>query len=119
ALPILVKFEAKGAEDEKAAKQATDACNYVFYSQNDGALILHDWFKSALLEKNGVVKFYHEKYATPVVETYEGLTEPQFQALLMQPGVAVLEHSAFPDPNMPRSEEHTSELQSRENLVCR
>src|SRR5690606_14459762 len=24
-----------------------------------------------------------------------------FQALLMQPGVAVLEHSAFPDPNMP------------------
>src|SRR5207302_10279624 len=26
---------------------------------------------------------------------------------------------AGPDPHRPRSEEHTSELQSRENLVCR
>src|SRR5690606_41267703 len=29
------------------------------------------------------------------------------------------QEAAFPRPPLPRSEEHTSELQSRENLVCR
>jgi hypothetical protein len=58
----VVKFEPQGKEDEKGSQQATDACNYVFYRQNKGALILYEWFKSALLEKNGVVKYYHEKY---------------------------------------------------------
>jgi hypothetical protein len=71
----VVKFEPQGPEDEKATQQATDACNYVFYRQNNGALILYEWFKSALLEKNGVVKYYHEKYGTPSIERYEALNE--------------------------------------------
>src|SRR5690606_40272318 len=33
--------------------------------------------------------------------------------------VVVLEDDAIPVDNFKRSEEHTSELQSRENLVCR
>ncbi len=97
----VVKFEPQGPEDEPACKQATDACNYVFYKQNNGALILLEWFKSALLEKNGVVKFYHEKYATPQIEMYEGMNEPSFQALVNQEGVTVLAHSAYPDPMAP------------------
>jgi hypothetical protein len=102
----VVRFDPHGPEDEKATKQATDACNYVFYKQNPGALILYEWFKSALMEKNGVVKFYHSKYATPKVETYEALTEPQFQSLLQTPGVEVLAHSAAPDPSMPGMSVH-------------
>src|SRR5690606_41549634 len=34
-------------------------------------------------------------------------------------GLAVLAHDATSKPGRGRSEEHTSELQSRENLVCR
>jgi hypothetical protein len=94
----VVKFEPQGPEDEDAAKQATDAVNYVFYRQNPGALILYEWFKSALMEKNGVVKFYHEKYATPQFEKYDGLDDIQFQMLIAQPGVTVMQHSGHEDP---------------------
>jgi len=30
-----VRFDPVGPEDEEGAKQATDACNYVFYKQNN------------------------------------------------------------------------------------
>src|SRR5688572_9451748 len=60
----VVKFEPQGTEDMAGADQATDAVNYVFYRQNNGALGLYEWFKAALLEKVGIVKYYHEQYAT-------------------------------------------------------
>jgi len=97
----VVKFEPQGPEDERVAAQATDACNYVFYRQNNGELILYEWFKAAFMEKVGVVKYYHEAYATPLIERYDGMNEDEFQVLLSQPGVTVLQHSAAPDPSMP------------------
>jgi hypothetical protein len=102
----VVKFEPQGPEDEEGTKQATDAVNYVFYRQNPGALILYEWFKSALMEKNGVVKFYHEKYSTPSFEKYEGLDDIQFQMLLAQPGVEVMAHTGHPDPQNPNGSLH-------------
>lgn len=94
----VVKFEPQGPEDEQACAQATDATNYVFYRQNNGALILYEWFKAALLEKVGIVKYYHDDYGTPSIERYEALNEVEFQMLLQQPGLTVLQHSAAPDP---------------------
>jgi hypothetical protein len=96
----VVKFEPQGPEDEQGSRQATDAANYVFYRQNNGALVLYEWFKSALLEKNGVVKYYHEKYSTPTIERYDALNEAEFQMLVGQPGVQIIAHSAQPDPMM-------------------
>lgn len=96
----VVKFEPQGPEDEQAAKQATDTANYIFHRQNPGALILYEWFKAAMMEKNSIVKFYHDAYSTPKIETYEGLNDLEFQALIQNPTteVSVLEHSASPDP---------------------
>lgn len=96
----VVKFEPQGQEDVQAAAQATDAVNYVFYRQNHGALILYEWFKAALLEKVGIVKYYHDQYATPSIERYDGLNEAEFQTLVQQAGVTVLQHSGAPDPAM-------------------
>ena len=42
----IVRFEPNGPEDEDAANQATEAANYVFYRENNGALILYEWFKN-------------------------------------------------------------------------
>jgi hypothetical protein len=96
----VTKFEPQGPEDDQAAQQATDAVNYVFYRQNPGALILYEWFKAAFQEKVGVVKYYHDQYATPMIERYDGLNEGEFQMLVNQPGVKVLQHSGSPDPQM-------------------
>src|SRR5678816_3026193 len=78
----VVKFEPQGPEDMQGAAQATDAVNYVFYRQNNGALVLYEWFKAALLEKVGVVKYYHENYGTPQIERYDALNEVEFQMLV-------------------------------------
>jgi hypothetical protein len=69
-----------GMEDE--ARQATDFLNHVFHKDNQGFLILHDWFKDALLEKLGWLKFYWDTQKTTETETYTGLTQEQYDALL-------------------------------------
>lgn len=47
-----VSFEPTTPQDVKGAEQATDACNYVFYKQNNGFLILYTSIKDALLVRN-------------------------------------------------------------------
>ena len=37
----IVYFEPQSENDEESAKQATDYCNWVFYRENEGLLILH------------------------------------------------------------------------------
>ena len=43
-------------DPEEAARQATLYVNHVFNVDNDGFLILHDWFKDGLLQKFGWIK---------------------------------------------------------------
>ena len=78
----IVRFEPKGPGDEEGAKQATDYCNWVFYTQNPGFAILHNWFKDALLQKNGVVKAYWDVREDVTKEEYRGLTDEELVLLL-------------------------------------
>lgn len=92
-----VEFEPTGLEDEEAAKQATDACNYVFFKQNNGFLVLYEWIKDALLEKNGIVKYWYDKTDTKRKETYYGLTDEQMPMLVKDENVEVIAHTPYPD----------------------
>ena len=69
----LGRFEPRMPGDEEFAKQATELTNYVFFSDNDGVIILHDWMKDALLQKNGIVKYWWEDSEDPTKEEYKGL----------------------------------------------
>lgn len=84
-----VEFEPQGIEDEKQAKQATDLCNYVFYRQNNGFLVLYQWFKDALLQKNGIVKFWYEDYDKTRKEKYENLSELELAQMLQDPNIDI------------------------------
>jgi hypothetical protein len=81
----IVYFEPRSEGDEESAKQATDYCNWVFYRENEGLLILHNWFKDALLQKVGVVKSYWDAKEDVTKEKYRNLTEDEL-ALLMSDG---------------------------------
>lgn len=94
----IVRFEPQGPEDEQEADTRTDYINYIFQRQNNGFLTLYTWFKDALLQKNGFVKVYWEKYSTTKKEKYEGLTDDQFMMLTKDENVEVLEHTALPGP---------------------
>lgn len=87
----IVRFEPKGPGDEEGAKQATEYCNWVFYSQNKGFTILHNWFKDALMQKVGVVKAYWDTKVDVTKETYQNLTDDELILLLSDGRSEVLE----------------------------
>jgi hypothetical protein len=78
----IIRYEPIGPGDEQGANQATDYSNWVFYKDNPGFAILHDWFKDALLEKVGVVKAYWDNRIDVVKETYENLSDAELAMLL-------------------------------------
>ena len=52
----VVNCEPMTAEDIPMADQATAYLNHVFYKENDGFQLLYNFFKDALIEKNGFLK---------------------------------------------------------------
>jgi len=87
------EFTPEGMEDEEAAKQETDTINYVFYKENNGFLILYNWFKDALLQKNGIVKTYWDETKSVSREEYEGISEDELIMLAEEDGVEIIEHT--------------------------
>jgi len=77
-----VQFEPVNDGDEPFAKQASQLANWVFYKQNDGFLIMHNWFKDALMQKNGIVKAYWQSNKDTTKEKYKNLTEDELAMLL-------------------------------------
>lgn len=77
----VVEFEATREGDEAFADQATDYINHIFFKDNDGFTITHDWAKDGLLNKIGIVKAYWEQEEEQRRETYTGLEENALLAL--------------------------------------
>jgi len=80
----VVEFQPENPEDEAFSEQATDYANYIFFRDNDGYTITHDWAKDGLLHKIGIVKCYWDDSEHKVRETYEGLSEDQIVALAQE-----------------------------------
>ena len=78
-----VEFEPVNAGDGALAEQMTAYVNHIFYKDNNGFEIMHDWFKDALMQKVGVVKAYWNDKKDVTIEKYKGLTEDEL-AMIMQ-----------------------------------
>jgi hypothetical protein len=87
----VVEFQPINDGDEPFAEQATEYCNWVFYRDNDGFLILHNWFKDALLQKTGVVKAYWDEKIDVTKEKYESLSDDDLVMLLQDDELEVVE----------------------------
>ena len=87
----VVEFEPNGKEDEEQAKQQTEVANYVMMRQNNGFLIMYEWFKDALIQNNGIVKYWWDKSQSIAKEEYRGLSETQYEKLLKGEGGAEVE----------------------------
>lgn len=77
-----VTFDPTSAEDVGPAQQATDACNYVFYKQNNGFMTLYTLFKDALTVKNGAVMWRKHEEDTVKSQPYKGVSEEQIVMML-------------------------------------
>lgn len=93
-----VSFEPTRASDVAGAEQATDACNYVFYKQNNGFLILYTAIKDMLTVRNCAVMWRKEDQETVSSVPFKGATG-EMLAMMLQEEDAEIE-SANPAPIM-------------------
>jgi len=87
-----VEYLPKGPEDVLLAQQATDYAHWKF-QQCDGYRVLSDVFQDALVKRMGVAKAYYEPTQRVQIYTYTGLNDLQYQALISDPDVQVLEYT--------------------------
>jgi hypothetical protein len=93
----IAEFEPTREDDEAAGEQATKYVSYIFYRDNSGFMLLHDWMKDALIQKLGWVKIYWDTQKVPEFNSYTGLTAEQYAAL-KKPGTEVIEEKSYPAP---------------------
>jgi predicted GNAT family acetyltransferase len=86
----MVRFEPKSAGDEEKAKQATEYVNWVLNHDNSGVILFHNWFKDALLQKNGIVKVYWDEQTDVTKEKYQNLNEEELTMLMADQEVEVV-----------------------------
>ena len=94
----IVVFEPQGPADEASAKQATQYCNWVFSRDNEGVAILHDWFKDALLQKNGILKAYWEDKEDITKERYFDLSNDELAMLMSDETMEIVEQDTTEFP---------------------
>jgi len=110
----VVEFPAKGEEDEDAAKQETDVVNHIFWNQNNGFNVMYSFIKDALISKVGFVKIWWEEGEEAEKETYEGLDQEGYIAIVQDPEVEIVAQSI--EVNEETGEETINlEVQKRED----
>ena len=74
----------------QAAKQASDVVNYCIFKKNNGWEILEKWMKSALLWKNGIIRWDYIEDYDYMFEEYEEITELKLDELLSQENTEIV-----------------------------
>jgi hypothetical protein len=94
----VVRFEPFNAADEAAAQQATDYVNHIFWRDNDGFRVMHDWFKDALLQKVGVVKVWWDDAERVSRTRYEGQSAAALAVFRQDPEATVEDVAESAEP---------------------
>ena len=78
----VVRCDPVTAEDVPLAEQASAYLNHVFYKDNNGFQLLYNFFKDALIEKNGFLKIYYDESEKVEFETYKNLSKAEKDSLM-------------------------------------
>jgi hypothetical protein len=87
------RFNPVNEKDAEAAKQETDYTNHIFWVDNPGFITLTSMMKDALIQKNGIVKYWWEEGEKEERETYRSLTPDAYAAIVADKSVEVIEHT--------------------------
>ncbi len=88
----VVKLEGQGPEDEKGAELLNEKVNWDFTRQNNGFLILYDWFKASMLNKFSVVKYRWESEDLYTDKKFKDVSDGTYQQLLQDPAYTIDKH---------------------------
>jgi hypothetical protein len=87
----IVKFTATGPEDVEAARIATEYCDHVVFSQNDGYGLFNDVITDGLMARAGIVKVYWHECYDDVDEEFADMPEEGVQLMAASDEVSTLD----------------------------
>lgn len=85
----VVTFDPVGPDDRRQAQIESRYVYDILMKDNEGFIALHEFFKDALLQKNGFFKIWYENEPCVTVENYTGLNPLEFGMLQQDPELEV------------------------------
>ncbi|AIK67509.1 portal protein [Cronobacter phage vB_CsaP_Ss1] len=85
----VVTFDPVGPDDRRQAQIESRYVYDILMKDNEGFIALHEFFKDALLQKNGFFKVWYEDEPCVTVENYTGLNQLEFETLQMDPELEI------------------------------
>lgn len=95
----ICRFDPEGQTDIEQAQAESDAVNHIFIKENNGFFILYDYFKDALLLRNGYARVDWVEEKVSGIERYSKLTEDEVAEVTQETEeskVEVLEQREYP-----------------------
>ncbi|QVJ07712.1 portal protein [Vibrio phage vB_ValP_VA-RY-3] len=85
----VVTFDPVNADDTRQAEIESRYVYDTIMKDNNGFLVLHEFIKDALMQKNGFLKVFYDDSVETTREDYTGLTEIEYNILISEPDVEV------------------------------
>jgi hypothetical protein len=108
----LVSVESRSPQDEENTQEIADCIAHVFWNENDGASLLHDFAFDGLLQKIGVASVRWEDPQPEPPQELKGVTPEQVEQYLKDPEYKILEGEE--DEDQPG----TFELKVQRTPIC-
>ena len=87
----VVTFDPINANDEKQAELESEFVYDVLMKQNNGFVLIHQFVKDALMQRNGLLKVYYEEKEEQQTYTYSGLTDDQLAMIAADQNTELME----------------------------
>ena len=87
----VVEFTPQNDGDATVAENVTAYVNPIFEKDNAGAILMHNWFWDALVNKVGIVKAYWDVREDANEESYFNLSQDELAMLMQEPSVEIVE----------------------------
>ena len=85
----VVTFDPVGPDDRRQAQIESRYVYDILMKDNGGFIALHEFFKDALLQKNGFFKVWYENEPCVTVENYTGLNPLELEMLQQDPELEI------------------------------
>lgn len=89
----VVHFDPNGDGDEQQAELESQYVYDILMKDNNGFLVIHQFVKDALMQKNGFIKVTYDKQYEVSNSTYTGLTDLELDLVLANPQNELIEHT--------------------------
>ena len=86
----VVTFDPVGPDDRRQAQIESRYVYDILMKDNEGFIALHEFFKDALIQKNGFFKIWYENEPCVTVENYTGLNPLEFGMLQQDPELEII-----------------------------